>query len=42
MLADAEAGVGGATVAALHDHARAGTLEAALRQVAQERYDDGY
>ncbi len=42
VLADAEAGVGGATVAALHDHARAGTLEAALRQVAQERYDEGY
>ncbi len=42
MLTDAEAGAGGLTLAALHDHARAGTLEATLRQLAQERYDEGY
>jgi hypothetical protein len=31
VLADAEAGTGGLTIAALHDHARAGTLEGVLR-----------
>ena len=42
VLADAEAGTGGLTIAALHDHARAGTLEGVLRVLAQERYDEGY
>ncbi len=45
VLAAAEAGGAGAgalTLAALHDHARASTLEGALRQVAQDRYDEGY
>src|SRR5262249_25938704 len=42
VLADAEAGAGGLSVAALHDAVRAGTLEALLRDVAQARYDEGY
>ena len=42
VLADAEAGTGGLTIAALHDAARAGTLEAMLRDLAQARYDEGY
>ncbi len=42
VLADAEAGRGPLTMAALHDAAREGTLEASLRQIAQERYDEGY
>jgi hypothetical protein len=42
VLADAEAGAGGLTLAALHDAARAGALEALLRDVAQARYDEGY
>ncbi|MEZ4403320.1 MAG: DNA repair ATPase [Kofleriaceae bacterium] len=42
VLAEAEAGAGGLTVAALHDQVRAGTLEATLRQLAQARYDEGY
>ena len=42
VLADAEAGVGGQTIANLHDQIRAGTLEALLRQIAQGRYDEGY
>ncbi len=42
VLADAEAGAGGQTIAALQDAMRAGTLEAVLRQIAQERYDEGY
>ena len=39
VLADAEAK---GTLGALHDAVRTGTLEAKLRQVAQERYDEGY
>lgn len=42
VLADAEAGTGPVTLAALHDAARDGTLVTLLRQVAQERYDEGY
>lgn len=42
VLADAEAGRGALDLAALHEHVRAGTLEAALRPLAQERYDEGY
>jgi hypothetical protein len=42
VLADAEAGQGGLSVARLHDAARAGTLEALLRELAQARYDVGY
>ncbi|MBK9032671.1 MAG: DNA repair ATPase [Myxococcales bacterium] len=42
ILAEAEAGTGALTLAALHDHVRAGTLEATLRQLAQDRYDEGY
>ena len=43
VLAAAEAGEAGApTLAALHDAQRAGTLEALLRPIAQERYDEGY
>jgi hypothetical protein len=42
VLADAEAGTGPLSLAALHDAARASTLEATLRQLAQERYDEGY
>jgi hypothetical protein len=42
VLADAEAGSGSLSLAALHEHVRAGTLEGALRQVAQDRYDEGY
>jgi hypothetical protein len=42
VLADAEAGRGTLTLAALQEHARANTLESALRQVAQDRYDEGY
>ncbi|HLL24802.1 MAG TPA: hypothetical protein VK427_21865, partial [Kofleriaceae bacterium] len=39
VLADAEAA---GTVTELLDHVRTNTLEAKLRQVAQERYDEGY
>ncbi len=42
VLAEAEAGRGALTIAALHDHVRAETLESTLRQIAQERYDEGY
>ncbi|HET9624223.1 MAG TPA: DNA repair ATPase, partial [Kofleriaceae bacterium] len=43
ILADAEAGLASApSLAQLVDAARAGTLEAVVRQVAQERYDEGY
>jgi len=42
VLAEAEAGTGALTLAALYDALRANTLEALLRQVAQERYDEGY
>ncbi|MBP8811280.1 MAG: DNA repair ATPase [Kofleriaceae bacterium] len=42
LLAEAEAGTGGLTVAALHDQVRDGALEATVRQRAQERYDEGY
>jgi hypothetical protein len=42
VLADAEAGANGLTVAALHDAVRAGALEAMLRDLAQARYDEGY
>lgn len=43
ILAGAEAGgPGGPTLAQLHDAARTGGLEAAVRAIAQERYDEGY
>ena len=42
VLADAEAGIGALTLVALGEAARANTLEATLRQLAQERYDEGY
>jgi ATPase involved in DNA repair/ATPase family associated with various cellular activities (AAA) len=42
VLADAEAGAPGPTLAQLVDAARAGTLEAVVRTIAQERYDEGY
>ncbi|MGN6109205.1 MAG: DNA repair ATPase [Kofleriaceae bacterium] len=42
VLADAEAGAGAITLDALHEAARGGALEALLRGVAQERYDEGY
>ncbi len=42
VLADAEAGIGSLTLAALGDAARSNTLEATLRTIAQERYDEGY
>ncbi len=42
VLANAEAGTGTLTLAALQDSARTGTLDALLRQIAQERYDEGY
>jgi len=42
IVAGAEAGGSGPTLAALHDAARDGTLEAMVRAVAQERYDEGY
>jgi hypothetical protein len=42
VLADADAGRGALTAAMLVDAHRAGTLEASLRQLAQERYDEGY
>jgi len=42
VLADAEAGASGLSIAALHDAARGGTLETLLRDVAQARYDEGY
>ncbi|MBA3396397.1 MAG: DNA repair ATPase [Deltaproteobacteria bacterium] len=42
-LADSgSAGTGALTLSALYDALRAGTLEAVLRQIAQERYDEGY
>jgi hypothetical protein len=42
ILADAEAGVAGPTLAQLRDAGRAGELEAMVRAIAQERYDEGY
>ena len=42
VLADAETGTGAITLAALQDAVRTNTLEQLLRQVAQERYDEGY
>ncbi len=42
VLADAESGAPGPTVAQLHDAVRAGTLETTLQSIAQERYDEGY
>ncbi|MEO8704835.1 MAG: DNA repair ATPase, partial [Kofleriaceae bacterium] len=42
VLADAEAGANGLTLAKLQDAARAGTLETELRTIAQARYDEGY
>ncbi len=42
VLADAEAGVAGLSLPALHDAARAGTLPALMQQLAQARYDEGY
>ncbi len=43
VLAAASAGEPGApSLAALHDAARDGTVEALLRPIAQERYDEGY
>ena len=42
VLADADAGRGSITTAMLLDASRAGSLETLLRQVAQERYDEGY
>ncbi|MEJ7598350.1 MAG: DNA repair ATPase [Kofleriaceae bacterium] len=41
VLAEAETD-GALTLAALHEALRANTLEPVLRQVAQERYDEGY
>ena len=42
VLAEADAGTGQLTTAMLVEASRAGTLEASLRQIAQERYDEGY
>ena len=42
VLADAEAGANGLTVAALRDAARDGKLEDLTKQIAQARYDEGY
>ncbi|MBA2541231.1 MAG: DNA repair ATPase, partial [Deltaproteobacteria bacterium] len=42
VLADAEAGKHGLTIAALHDAARATKLEDTLKPIAQARYDEGY
>ncbi len=42
ILADAEAGANGLTIAALHDAARLGKLEDLLKGIAQGRYDEGY
>ncbi|HEY0191188.1 MAG TPA: DNA repair ATPase [Kofleriaceae bacterium] len=42
LLADAEAGTGALTLAALTEAARTGGLEALVRTAAQERYDEGY
>jgi MoxR-like ATPase len=42
LLAQADAGLGGLSRAALADAARGGELEALVRKAAQERYDEGY
>ena len=42
VLADAEAGAPGPTLAQLVDAARTGALEPLVRTIAQDRYDEGY
>lgn len=42
VLAEAEKGQGGLSMAGLREAARAGSLESLLQRLAQERYDEGY
>ena len=42
VLADADAGANGMTIAQLRDAARDGKLEDLMKQLAQARYDEGY